>query len=129
MRHLDWELLVERHVSVLLVEDEVLIRMMISDMLAELGHRVIAEAGSIDEALPIAASAEFGLAILDVNLNGAKITPVAGVIKARNLPIIFATGYGFAGLPEDFTNYPALQKPFQVEALAKAIDEVWKHSD
>jgi CheY-like chemotaxis protein len=129
MRHLDWELLVERHVSVLLVEDEVLIRMMISDMLAELGHRVIAEAGSIDEALPIAASAEFELAILDVNLNGAKITPVAGVIKARNLPIIFATGYGFAGLPEDFTNYPALQKPFQVEALAKAIDEVWKHSD
>ena len=129
MRHLDWELLVERHVSVLLVEDEVLIRMMISDMLAELGHRVIAEAGSIDEALPIAASAEFGLAILDVNLNGAKITPVAGVIKARNLPIIFATGYGFAGLPEDFSNYLALQKPFQVEALAKAIDEVWKHSD
>ncbi|KGT79509.1 chemotaxis protein CheY [Bradyrhizobium japonicum] len=129
MRHLDWELLVERHVSVLLVEDEVLIRMMISDMLADLGHRVIAEAGSIDEALSIAASAEFELAILDVNLNGAKITPVARVIKARNLPIIFATGYGFAGLPEDFSNYPALQKPFQVEALAKAIDEVWKHSD
>jgi CheY-like chemotaxis protein len=129
MRHLDWELLVERHISVLLVEDEVLIRMMISDMLADLGHRVIGEAGSIDEALPIAASAEFGLAILDVNLNGAKITPVARVIKARNLPIIFATGYGFAGLPEDFSNYPALQKPFQVEALAKAIDEVWKHSD
>lgn len=129
MRHLDWELLVERQVSVLLVEDEVLIRMMISDMLADLGHRVIAEAGSIDEALPIAASAEFELAILDVNINGAKITPVARVIKARNLPIIFATGYGFAGLPEDFSNYPALQKPFQVEALAKAIDEVWKHSD
>ncbi|WP_244464013.1 response regulator [Bradyrhizobium japonicum] len=126
---MDWELLVERHVSVLLVEDEVLIRMMISDMLADLGHRVIAEAGSIDEALSIAASAEFELAILDVNLNGAKITPVARVIKARNLPIIFATGYGFAGLPEDFSNYPALQKPFQVEALAKAIDEVWKHSD
>jgi CheY-like chemotaxis protein len=120
---------VERHVSVLLVEDEVLIRMMISDMLADLGHRVVAEAGSIDAALPIATSAEFELAILDVNLNGAKITPVAAVIKARNRPIIFATGYGFAGLPEEFSNYPALQKPFQVEALAKAIDDLRKHQD
>lgn len=118
----------ERHVSVFLVEDEVLIRMMISDMLTDLGHRVIAEAGSIDEALPVATSADFELAILDVNLNGAKITPVAEVIRARNCPIIFATGYGFAGLPDEFSDYFALQKPFQVEALAKAIDDVWKHS-
>lgn len=124
----DWELPVERRVSVFLVEDEVLIRMMISDMLSDLGHRVIAEAGSIDDALPIASSADFDLAILDVNLNGAKITPVAALIKERNCPIIFATGYGFAGLPEEFSNYLALQKPFQVEALAKAIDDVWKHA-
>jgi DNA-binding NtrC family response regulator len=118
-----------REVSIFLVEDEVLIRMMVSDMLAELGHRVIAEAGAIDEALPIAASADFELAILDVNVNGAKITPVAQMIKARNCPIIFATGYGFAGLPDEFRDYPALQKPFQTDALATAIEDVLKTSD
>ncbi|MBR0906666.1 hypothetical protein [Bradyrhizobium liaoningense] len=53
------------------------------------------------------------------------------VVKEVSLDphIIFATGYGFAGLPEEFSNYTALQKPFQVEALAKAIDDVWKHSN
>jgi CheY-like chemotaxis protein len=75
--------------------------MMISDMLSALGHRMIAEAGSVDDALPLATSADFELAILDVNFNGAKITPVAALIKERNCPIIFATGYGFAGLPEE----------------------------
>ncbi|MCS3893426.1 DNA-binding NtrC family response regulator [Bradyrhizobium japonicum USDA 38] len=63
-----------------------------------------------------------------MNPNGTKITSVAEVIKARNYPIIFATGYGSAGLPDEFGDYPSLQKPFQMEALAQAIDDVWKRS-
>jgi CheY-like chemotaxis protein len=117
-----------RRASVFLVEDEVLIRMMVSDMLEELGHRVTAEAGDVGEAIALATSADFDLAILDVNLNGAKISPVADLIKARHRPIIFATGYGFQGLPEEFRDYPALQKPFQSEALATVIDDVLKPS-
>ena len=51
---------------------------------------------------------------------------VADVIKARNRPFIFATGYGSSGLPEEYRDRPALQKPFQIETLSKAIDAALK---
>ena len=110
--------------SVFLVEDEVMIRMMVADMLEELGYRVAAEAGEIDEAILLAQSAEFDLAILDVNVNGKVVSPVAELLQARNLPFIFATGYGSSGLPPEYRDRPALQKPFQVEALAEMIETI-----
>jgi DNA-binding response OmpR family regulator len=110
--------------SVFLVEDEVMIRMMVTDMLEELGYKVAAEAGEIGEAMRLAENAYFDLAILDVNVNGKVISPVADLIKARNRPFIFATGYGSSGLPEEYRDRPALQKPFQLETLGKAIDNV-----
>ena len=108
--------------SVFLVEDEVMIRMMVTDMLEELGYTVAAEAGEINEAIRLAESTFFDLAILDVNVNGKVISPVADLIKARNKPFIFATGYGFSGLPEEYRDRPALQKPFQLETLGRMID-------
>ena len=108
--------------SVFLVEDEVMIRMMVADMLEELGYSIAAEAGDISEAIRLAQSTDFDLAILDVNVNGKVISPVADLIKARNRPFIFATGYGSAGLPEEYRDRPALQKPFQLETLGKVID-------
>jgi len=107
--------------SVFLVEDEVMIRMMVADMLEELGYRIAAEAGEINEALKLAQSTDFDLAILDVNVNGKVISPVADLIQARNRPFIFATGYGSSGLPEQYRDRPALQKPFQLETLAQMI--------
>jgi|SRR5689334_15810624 CheY-like chemotaxis protein len=108
--------------SVFLVEDEVMIRMMVADMLEELGFSIAAEAGEIGEAIRLAESTYFDLAILDVNVNGKVISPVAEVIEARKRPFIFATGYGLSGLPEQFRNRPALQKPFQLDTLSKMID-------
>jgi DNA-binding NarL/FixJ family response regulator len=96
--------------SVFLVEDEVMIRMMVADMLEELGYSVAAEAGEIGEAIKLAQSTEFDLAML----------------KARNRPFIFATGYGSSGLPPEYRDRPALQKPFQIETLAKMIDATLK---
>jgi hypothetical protein len=57
-----------------------------------------------------------------VNLGGKICTHVAELIKARGLPIIFATGYGAAGVPEEFKGCPALQKPFELKALAAALN-------
>ena len=114
--------------SVLLVEDEGMIRMMIAEMLEELGHRVAAETGEIDQAMRLAQNTEFDLAILDVNVNGKVISPVADLIKARNRPFIFATGYGSSGLPEEYRDRPALQKPFQIETLARMIDHTLKRT-
>jgi DNA-binding response OmpR family regulator len=110
--------------SVFLVEDEVMIRMMVADMLAELGYRIAAEAGEINEALKLAQSAEFDFAILDVNVNGKVISPVADLLAARKRPFIFATGYGSSGLPAEYRDRPALQKPFQIETLARIIEQV-----
>jgi CheY-like chemotaxis protein len=112
--------------SVFLVEDEVMIRMMVADMLEELGYSVVAEAGEIGQAIKLAQSAEFDFAILDVNVNGKVISPVADLIRARNRPFIFATGYGSSGLPPEYRDRPALQKPFQIETLARIIDTALK---
>src|SRR6201999_1187973 len=112
--------------SVFLVEDEVMIRMMVADMLEELGYRIAAEAGEISEAIKLAQSTDYDFAILDVNVNGKVISPVADLIKARNRPFIFATGYGSSGLPEEYRDRPALQKPFQLETLARMIDATLK---
>ena len=108
--------------SVFLVEDEVMIRMMVAEMLEELGYTIAAETGEIGEAIRLAQSTYYDFAILDVNVNGKVISPVADQIKARNRPFIFATGYGSSGLPEEYRDRPALQKPFQIETLGKVID-------
>jgi len=108
--------------SVFLVEDEVMIRMMVADMLVELGYSIAAETGEIDQAVKLARTTNFDIAILDVNVNGKMISPVAEVIQARNRPFIFATGYGAQGLPPEFRDRPALQKPFQMESLAAMIE-------
>jgi CheY-like chemotaxis protein len=60
----------ERQAAIFVVEDETLIRMMISEMVEELGHRVVAEAGSIREAQGMAETVEFDLALLDINVGG-----------------------------------------------------------
>ena len=109
--------------SIFLVEDEVMIRMMVADMLEELGYSIAAEAGEINEAIKLAQSIEFDLAILDVNVNGKVISPVADLIAARERPFIFATGYGSSGLPAEYRDRPALQKPFQIETLARTIQQ------
>jgi DNA-binding response OmpR family regulator len=108
--------------AVFLVEDEAMIRMMVADMLEDLGYTIAAEAGEIDQAIKLARATNFDIAILDVNVNGKLISPVAGVIAARNRPFIFATGYGTQGLPPEFRDRPALQKPFQMETLAAMIE-------
>ena len=69
-----------RQVSILLVEDEALIRMMVAQMVEELGHTVVAEAANIKDALELAQTAEYDIAILDINVGGERIDPVADVI-------------------------------------------------
>jgi hypothetical protein len=70
-----------------------------------------AETGEIDQAIRLAQNTEFDLAILDVNVQGKLITPVAELITTLMRPIIFATGYGTAGVPEEFRGRPSLEKP------------------
>jgi CheY-like chemotaxis protein len=104
----------------LVVEDEYLIRSLMEDMLAELGFDVAAAVGTMAEASELAAHGDFNAAILDVNLDGEEIFPVADILAKRGLPFVFVTGYGERSLPEPYRDRPALQKPFQGEQL-KAV--------
>jgi CheY-like chemotaxis protein len=106
---------------VLIVEDELMIRMLLEDMLGDFGCVVAAEAGTIDAALALVRDTAFDVAVLDVNVEGSVITPVAAELAARNVPFVFATGYGARGLPEGFTDRPVVQKPFEATALEHAL--------
>ncbi len=108
--------------SIFLVEDDALVRMSLASMLEELGHRVVAEAGTIREAGAIAMTGVFDLAILDINIDGLGIDPVAHVIERRGLPFLFVTGYGAAWLPSLFRRRPVLEKPVSLVRLKETID-------
>src|SRR5688572_18037754 len=107
---------------VLVVEDDVMIRMLIEDMLTDLGFAVAAEASKVHEALAAVQSADTDVAILDVNLSGEPTGPVAEALAARGTPFVFATGYGEHGLPEQFRDRPLLKKPFQIDTLKRMLD-------
>jgi CheY-like chemotaxis protein len=111
---------------ILVVEDELMIRMLLEDMLGELGYTIAAEAARIDEALQAAKNADFDVAILDVNLNGEPISPVADALVARGMPFVFATGYGEQGLPETYRGRPTLKKPFQLDGLKQMLEKALK---
>jgi CheY-like chemotaxis protein len=106
---------------VLLVEDEAVIAMLVEDMLEDLGHELVTVATRLEEALAAAESEAVDLAILDLNLGGVLTYPVADMLRDRGVPFIFATGYGSGGLKEAYSDLPALQKPFNQEALGLAI--------
>jgi len=108
---------------VLVVEDELMIRILLEDMLRELGYTVAGEAARVEEALEAARTADFDVAILDVNLGGQAVLPVADALAARGTPFVFATGYGDRGIPEIYRDRPTLKKPFQVEGLGRLLEE------
>jgi CheY-like chemotaxis protein len=114
---------------ILLVEDEFLIRMLLEDMLEELGYAVAGVAGRLDEATELAKSGAFELAILDVNLDGEDVFPVADILASRGVPFVFVTGYGGRGLPEPYGSRPTLQKPFQIDDLGKTLGAFFARSE
>jgi CheY-like chemotaxis protein len=109
---------------ILVVEDEFLIRMLLEDMLTDLGYEIVGVAGRVDEAAELAETKDFDLAILDVNLDGQDVYPVADLIGRRGLPFMFVTGYGGRGLPDNYRNRPTLQKPFQLDELKRMLAQV-----
>lgn len=106
---------------VLIVEDETLLALDLQDMLAELGYRVIGTATRIEKALSLAEFSEFELAILDVNLAGSNSFPVADILRERQKPFIFTTGYGADGLGDRYRGTPLLTKPYGVRELEHVV--------
>jgi CheY-like chemotaxis protein len=107
----------------LVVEDEAMVAMLVEDMLTDLGCVVAAVAGSVAAAIAVAGrcDAVFDGALLDVNLGGEMVFPVADTLAARGVPFLFATGYGRAGIEARFVSAPVISKPFGFDSLRTAL--------
>jgi two-component sensor histidine kinase/DNA-binding response OmpR family regulator len=101
----------------LLVEDEALTGMMMSDMLTELGFDVIGPFGRVADAMAAVGREDFQAAVLDVNLDGEMVYPVADAVLARGVPFVFVTGYSAEGIDRRFAQVPVLQKPIERQML------------
>jgi CheY-like chemotaxis protein len=109
---------------VLVVEDEMMVSMLIEDMLSDMGCTVMGPASRLDEAIELATSSDIDCAVLDVNLGGQPIFPLADLLRERGCPFAFATGYGDAGLRDVDRGTPVLQKPFREGDLARVLGEL-----
>ena len=105
---------------ILVVEDEALIAVMVEDMLMEMGSEIVGPAATIEEALRLARSETLDGAVLDVNVRGERIDPVAEMLMARGVPTLFATGYGEVRLQGNAAP-TVIDKPYTQDKLARGL--------
>jgi DNA-binding NtrC family response regulator len=107
---------------VLLVEDDSMICLLFEDMLADLGCKVVGTACDIGRAIELAQRDDsVDVAILDVNLGGQLVFPVADILSKRGIPILFATGMGAGGLPPTWQGHCSIDKPMTIESLGAGL--------
>lgn len=111
---------------IFIVEDETLVAMLLEDMLEDTGCELAASVCRVSQALDLISEGktEFDAAILDVNVAGEQIFPVAEALAKQSKPFAFATGYGEGGLPETWRNRPTLQKPFNISDVQRVLGQM-----
>ncbi|MDV5824565.1 response regulator [Sphingobium naphthae] len=110
--------------SILIVEDEAMIGMMLEDYLDALGYRLHAVAATVDDACAQARQGGFDGALLDCNLQGEKSWPVADILVEKGIPFVFATGGMADDLPPAHADRPTLAKPFTIGAVERALGRI-----
>jgi CheY-like chemotaxis protein len=109
--------------TILIVEDEPLIAMMLEDFLASLGHRIVACCDSVAQALGHVEAGGFDVAIIDVQLkDGEQVWPVADRLAAAGTPFVLATGGHVEPPPAAHAGAPVLAKPYTIDAIEPALD-------
>lgn len=106
---------------ILIVEDESLVAMLLETILEDLGCETIGPAGSVTEGTSLASENAIDAALLDVNVAGELVFPVAENLKQRGIPFVFSTGYGEGGLPDNWRGNITIQKPFTEVAVRDAL--------
>jgi CheY-like chemotaxis protein len=108
--------------SILIVEDEPLISMMLEEFLESLGHVVVGICESVEEALDHVARGGFDVAILDVQLrDGKRVWPIADRLAEIGTPFVLATGGHVEPPPAQHAAAPVLAKPYTIEAIEPAL--------
>jgi len=110
------------NLQVLVVEDEALVAMNLEMILEDLGCRVVGPVMRFDRAV---AMVENGVnadaAILDVNVAGREVFPIADLLGEQGIPLVFATGYDNSTFPERWRESPALRKPYTTDDVERAL--------
>ncbi len=109
--------------NVFVVEDEFAVLLMLEDMLAELGCELAGTASRMAEAHKLVGESKTSpsVALLDVNVAGEPVYPLAEIFASKQVPIVFSTGYGGSGMDPQWRGRPILQKPYRIEDLQKAL--------
>jgi len=108
----------------LLVEDELVVGMFMQELLESIGYRPTEPIGRLSEALAAAERERFRGAVLDMNLNGEIVYPLAELLTKQQVPFVFVTGYAPRSVDPRFTHVPILQKPVLQDDLAAILDRV-----
>lgn len=106
---------------IMVVEDETLVAMVVSEHLSDMGFAVVGPFSSLSQAMAAAKHNNFDAAVLDVNLGGEPVYPLADVLREAGKPFVFVTGYGAAALEGRFETVPILQKPIDGQALQRVL--------
>lgn len=109
---------------VLVIEDDFLVGLASIDALGSAGCETIGPEATLSSAQVAVRRETFDAAILDINLSGQMVYPVADDLIARNIPFIFVTGYSATQIPEPYRQLPRLEKPFAPRALQEALERL-----
>ncbi len=98
--------------------------MVMAEELTDSGYEVVGPVGRLDKAVAMARDASFDMALLDANLHGERVFPVADILIERGVPFVFLTGYAMADVPPRFLKYRFLQKPTEIGAVLQQLSRI-----
>ena len=115
---------------IFIVEDEALVAMNLEMILEDLGCQVVGPAMRFERAKTMVEDGiKADAAILDVNIGGLEVFPLAEQLHELGMPLVFATGYDMSDFPEKWRNTPALRKPYTMEEVAQGLDRALAQHD
>jgi CheY-like chemotaxis protein len=111
---------------ILIVEDDALVALNLQEFVESLGCSVVGPTGRLSEALAILDAEHIDGAMLDINLHGEMVYPLAERLAERETPMLFCSGYAFtSAVPERFAHYPQVAKPMVEHTLRTAMMETF----
>ncbi|MBU8975185.1 MULTISPECIES: response regulator [unclassified Lysobacter] len=109
--------------NVLMVEDEAYLAMALEDLLTDAGYHVLG-AARLSDALEIADHEHLDVALLDINVQGEAVYPLASRLREQGVPFVFASAYSERNIPQDFRDCQIVQKPYTSERIIEAVESM-----
>ena len=111
----------KRSLRVLVAEDEFLVGTILEEALLERGHQIVQLCSNYASLEVASQRLRFDVAILDINLAGKMVFPIAQMLRAKGKAFILVTGYGAQSLPEDLRGAQIVAKPCSVDLIENAM--------